>query len=536
MKNKKSLGLPRREWLQTSLALAAGSLAPLPLLAQGGGALNGAGSDTASKGASNPGSGTSTINNGVALSPADAAAATKNETGASSSYGAANLGLGVTRQLGEFLSGIQYANLPGTATHEAKRAVLDWLGCALAGSQHPTPQILISTFKQMGSFAAVNVLGQQGLKLSLLDAAVANGQMGHVLDFDDTHLGGVILHTSTATMPALLSLGQHRHSSGQDLLVALVAAFEAGIRTGQAMPRHHHGGWHLTGTLGTVAATAGSARLLGLDAKQTIYALGIGCTQAAGMQQNRGSDCKSLHAGKSAYHGVLASMLASNGFNSSAEILEGSLGFVRIYSATQNLPALTADLGKTWLITGNGYKPYACGVVLHPLIDAAIKVSQLAKVPSADVASLEMTVHPDVIRITGVDTPGSGLMSKFSANHAAAVAYIDQAGGVQQFSNERAQEASVQAMRKIVQIKASPDLRLDQARAKITTKSGAVFEATIEHATGTIANPMSDIDLEIKFMGNATKAIGQAQARKVIDMVWALDQVKDVGQLVALCA
>ncbi len=496
MNNKNNSGIKRREWMQTSLAVAAGCLAPVPALAQ---------------------------------------AAQTQPQAASSSYGAANLGLGVTRQLGEFLSGIQYADLPGAATHEAKRAVLDWLGCALAGSQHPTPQILISTFKQMGSFPAVSVLGQHGLKLSLLDSAVANGQMGHVLDFDDTHLGGVILHTSTATLPALLVLGQHRKSSGQDLLVALVAAFEAGIRTGQAMPRHHHGGWHLTGTLGTVAATAGSARLLGLDARQTVYALGIGCTQAAGMQQNRGSDCKSLHAGKSAYHGVLASMLASNGFNSSAEILEGSLGFVRIYSSTQSLPALTADLGKTWLITGNGYKPYACGVVLHPLIDAAIKVSQLAKIPASDVASLEMTVHPDVVRITGVDTPGSGLMSKFSANHAAAVAYIDQAGGVVQFSNARAQEPGVQAMRKLVQIKPSTDLRLDQAVAKITTQSGAVFEASIDHATGTVANPMSDKDLEAKFLGNATTAIGAQQARKVIELVWGLDQVKDVGQLVALC-
>jgi 2-methylcitrate dehydratase PrpD len=388
----------------------------------------------------------------------------------------------------------------------------------------------------MGSFAAATVLGQKGnLKLSLLDAAVANGQMGHVLDFDDTHLGGVILHTSTATLPALFALGEARKVTGKTLMLAMVAAFEAGIRTGQAMPRHHHGGWHLTGTLGTVAASAGSAKLLGLDAQQTIYALGIGCTQAAGMQQNRGSDCKSLHAGKSAYHGVLAAMLASNGFNSSAEILDGSLGFVRIYSSTQNLPALTAELGKSWLITGNGYKPYACGVVLHPLIDAAIEVSRKAKIKASEVSLLEITVHPDVIRITGVDAPGSGLMSKFSANHAGAVAFVDQAAGIVQFSNERARDPAVQALRKRVQIKASDSLRLDQAFAKITTQAGAIVQANIEHATGTVANPIDDQDLERKFLGNAEPVLGATQAAAVAKQIWELEQLADVGDLVRLC-
>ena len=455
---------------------------------------------------------------------------------AAAAYGAANLGLGLTKQLGEFLSGFKYEDLSPAAIHEAKRAVLDWVGCALAGSQHPTPQILISTFKEMGSFAAATVLGQkQGLKLSLLDAAVANGQMGHVLDFDDTHLGGVILHTSTATIPALFALGEARKASGRAMILGMVAAFEAGIRTGQAMPRHHHGGWHLTGTLGTVAASAGAAKLLGLDAQQTIYALGIGCTQAAGMQQNRGSDCKSLHAGKSAYHGVLASMLASKGFNSSAEILDGSLGFVRIYSSTQNLAAVTAELGKSWLITGNGYKPYACGVVLHPLIDAAIEASRQAKTSAADVTNLDIRVHPDVVRITGVDAPGSGLMSKFSANHAGAVAFIDQAGGVAQFSNERAREPAVQALRQRVRITATNDLRLDQAIATVTTRTGGVFEAKIEHATGTAANPISDKDLESKFLGNASPNLGAAKAAAVAQQIWALEQLADVGELVRLC-
>ena len=463
-------------------------------------------------------------------------ATTTAATQETNTYGAAPTGLGITSALARFLSGIRYEDLPPAAVHEAKRAVLDWIGCALAGSTHPTVDVLLATFVDLGSVPVATVLGRGGRKLSLLDAPVANGQMGHVLDFDDTHLGGVILHTSTATLPALFALGEWRQSSGRDVIVALAAAFEAGIRVGQAATSHHLGGWHLTGTLGTVAAAAGSARLLRLDEKQTTFALGIACTQAAGMQQNRGSDCKSLHAGKSAYHGVLASMLASKGFNSSPEILEGSLGFTRIFSATQQNGAITAGLGRSWMITGNGYKPYACGVVLHPLIDAMIDVSRKANQPASNVERVEVLVHPDVIRITGIDTPNSGLMSKFSANHAAAVAYIDRAAGVVQFTNERAEDGAVQALRQLIQVNPDSSFRLDQASARVRTRSGATHETQIAHATGTVSNPLSDQALREKFFGNATPAIGADRARRLVDMIAALDTLGDIGELVRACA
>jgi len=446
-------------------------------------------------------------------------------------YGAGNTGLGLSSRLSEFTSSIQFNQLSHEAVHEAKRATLDWLGCALIGSRHPTSLSLVKTLHSIGSYPAVRVIGHPGLKLSLLDAPVVNGQMGHILDFDDTHLGGVILHTSTATMPALLAIGEQKKLNGKDLIVGLVAAFEGAIRTGQAMPNHHRGGWHLTGTLGTVAASLGASRMMSLDAKSTLMALGIGCTQAAGMQQNRGSDCKSLHAGKSAYHGVLAGTLAANGINSSPEILEGNLGFTRVYSTTQNLDSLTKDLGQEWLITKNGYKPYSCGVVLHPLIDACIAVSQKSQVPATEVAKFEVFVHPDVIRITGVDKPGSGLMSKFSANHAAAVSYIDRAGGVPEFTNEKSQDPRVVGLRQLISIQASSQLNLDQAIARVTAKSGAQFEVTIEHAKGTVQNPMSDADIELKFMQNAKSTLSQTKARRIAELVWNLENLVDINIL-----
>ena len=464
---------------------------------------------------------------------AQAAQASSSDSG---TYGAAATGLDITNGLARFLSRMSYDDLSPAAVHEAKRAVLDWVGCALAGSTHPTTHRLLATFDELGSSPDATVFGQQGRRLSLLDASVANGQMGHVLDFDDTHLGGTILHTSTATLPALFALGERRGSSGRDVIVAFAAAFEAGIRVGQAAPDHHPGGWHLTGTLGTLAAAAGSARLMGLDAQQTTYALGIAGSQAAGMQQNRGTDCKSLQAGKAAYHGVLAAMLASNGFNSSTEIIEGRVGFTKIYSASQRNDLVLAGLGEHWMITGNGYKPYACGVVLHPLIDAASAVSRKTPESVSDIASVEVLVHPDVIRITGVDNPDSALMAKFSANHAAAVAYIDQAAGVAQFSDERLADAAVQALRRRVSVAADPSFRLDQSAATVRTGSGATYEAQIAHATGTIANPLTDDALREKFLGNAVPIVGADRAQGLIETIGTLDTLGDVGDLVRACA
>ncbi len=251
--------------------------------------------------------------------------------GRCSSIAPRTLHLGITSSLAKFLSEAQFSDLDETAVHAGKRGVLDWLGCAIAGSSHPTLGKLIDTLVDLGGARNATVLFRN-LKLGTIEAALVNGQMGHVLDYDDTHMGGVVLHNSSPTLPAIFALAERQTVSGRDLLTAYALAFEAGVRTGQAAPDHRKCGWHLTGTLGTFAAAAATGRLLGLDAEKMTYALGIAGTQASGMQQNRGTSCKSFHAGRAASNGLLAALLAQRGFDSSGEIIEGKRGFARIYS------------------------------------------------------------------------------------------------------------------------------------------------------------------------------------------------------------
>src|SRR6202047_2413282 len=263
----------------------------------------------------------------------------------------------LTKALCGRLAAAQFRDLSVAAKHQARRGVLDWIGCALARSGHKTISPLLEGLQETSGRPQATVLGAK-LRLGLRDAPLANGQMGHVLDFDDTHMGGVVLHASSPVLAALFALAERAPVSGADLMLAYAVGFEAGVRTGWSAPGHHKGGWHLTGTLRPIAAGFAGGKLLGLDRQRLTYAMGIAATQAAGMQQNRGTMCKSFHAGKAAANGVLADLLAERGFARTQEIIEGRKGFSRIYSDIAAPEQLTAGLGQGlvngWVIEQNG--------------------------------------------------------------------------------------------------------------------------------------------------------------------------------------
>jgi 2-methylcitrate dehydratase PrpD len=438
----------------------------------------------------------------------------------------------LTKTLCAHLAAARFPDLSAAAQREARRGVLDWIGCALAGSTHPTIAKLLGVLQEVGGRAQATVLGHN-LRLGRLDAPLANGQMGHVLDFDDTHMGGVVLHASSPVLAALFSLAERAGASGAALMLAYATGFEAGIRSGWTAPGHHKGGWHLTGTLGTIAAAVAAGKLIGLDAQKLTYAMGIAATQAAGMQQNRGTMCKSFHAGKAAQNGVLAALLAERGFDSTQEIIEGRRGFCRVYSDKATPERLTEGLGDKWLIETNGHKPYACGVVLHPLIDAMIAIRNRERIDPAAVSEIDLRVHPFVLSITDVVEPSSGLQSKFSTVHSAAVALIDGAAGIAQYSDARAADPAVAALRHKVKAAADATLASDEAYASVVA-GGRRHEVHVPHASGTAANPMSDAAIAAKSLANTTPVIGADRAKRVCDYVWSLERQADVRELIAL--
>jgi 2-methylcitrate dehydratase PrpD len=431
------------------------------------------------------------------------------------------------------MASLRFSDLSKKAIEQGKRGVLDWLGCALAGSRHPRLDCLLAVLKETGGTPQATVFGR-GMRLGFLDAPIANGQAGHLLDYDDTHMDGTLLHASSPTLPALFSMTERAQASGAEFLLAYAVGFEAGARTGRTAPGHHKGGWHLTGTLGSIAAGIAAAKLLKLDAREMTHAMAIAATQSAGMQQNRGTLCKSFHAGKAASSGVLAALLAERGFDGSPEIIEGRQGYCRVYSDVAAPEALVHDLGTRWEIEANGHKPYACGVVQHAAIDAVIALRSQLNIAPALVDAIELRVHPLAVFVTGLEEPRTGLQSKFSVYHSAAVALIDGAAGIGQYSDARAGDAEVIALRRKVKVAVDESLGSDQAEAVIVAE-GARYRAFVEHASGTARNPMSDAALEAKFLDNARPVIGDDRAARVGDLVRGLERAADMRELIRLC-
>lgn len=436
----------------------------------------------------------------------------------------------ISQQLCTYLAELRYEDMPQRVVHEGRRGVLDWLGCALAGSTHPTIDLLIGVQQEIGSLAQATVIGRK-LKLGLLDTALANGQIGHVLDYDDTHIAETtVMHTSSPLLAAMFALSEREKTNGRDFLLAYAAGFEVGIRSGLACPHHQSGGWHMTATLGTLAVGAAAGKLMRLDAAQLEHAIAISATQAAGLRNTKGSMCKSFHAGKAAMNGLLAALLARRGFDSPQDIAQHKQSFCHVYSDVAVPQALVADLGQRWELARNGHKPYACGVVLHAAIDAVLALRAQTKIDPARVSEIGIIGHPHVLSVTGVADPAHGLQSKFSINHSAAVALIDGAAQIPQYTDQRALDPAVIALRKKVTVKIDESLHKDQARAFLIM-DGTRYESVIEHASGSMDHPMSDNALEAKFMANAEPVVGKETARRIADLAWKLDALDDVSAL-----
>jgi 2-methylcitrate dehydratase PrpD len=313
-------------------------------------------------------------------------------------------------------------------------------------------------------------------------------------------------------------------------MLAYAVGFEAGVRGGRAAPGAIKGGWHLTGTLGSIAAGVAAGRLVGLDGQRLTYAMGIAATQAGGMQQNRGTSCKSFHAGKAAANGVLAALLAERGFDSTQEIIEGRKGLSAHLLARRRDRSTTAGLGGGWVIetVPTSPMPAWCSI----LIDAMIALRERDHI-AGNVAEIKLRVpscsHHRVVE------PSSGLQSKFSTVHSAAVALLDGAAGIAQYSDARARDPVVAALRRKVTAVADETLSKDEAYASIVTSADR-HDFHIAHASGTAANPMSDAAIEAKFLANATPVIGGERAQSVVEFVRTLERQPDVRDLIVLLA
>lgn len=441
----------------------------------------------------------------------------------------------VTGALARYIVSARAEDLPAAVRKEAKRTLLNWAGCAIGGSRHETTGIAISALAPFAGPAQAGILGRHE-RLDILNAVLINGISSHIFDYDDTHLK-TIIHPAGPVASAILALSEYQHLSGRDFLNALVIGVETECRIGNAVyPAHYDVGWHITGTAGVFGAAAATGRLLGLNEQQMRWALGIAATQPVGLREMFGSMTKSFHPGRAAQNWMTAALLAARNFTSSDHALEAKRGWANVLSTSRKYDEITGQLGSRYEILLNTYKPFACGVVMHPAIDGCVQLRNENKLSASQIDQVELRVHPLVLELTGKKAPRTGLDGKFSIYYAAAVAIVAGAAGERQFSDSMVRNPEIAALSERVSTIVDPSIREDQVRIRIVLHDGRKLDKFVEHVIGSVENPMSDAALEAKFTDLASGILPPAQIRRVMEMCWSIDDLPAAGALAKAAA
>jgi len=438
----------------------------------------------------------------------------------------------VTQLLAHFVATHPSRGWSDAVDHAAHRTFLNWLGCAVGAAEHESVQAALAAVRLLQPAPQASVLGRRD-KVDMASAALLNGISSHTFDFDDTHLK-TIIHPAGPVASALLALAEHTGASGRALMDALVLGIDVSCRVGNAMyPDHYDRGWHITGSTGTVGAAAGCARLLGLSEAQTAMALGIAASQPIGMREQFGSMTKPFHPGGAARAGLMSALLAQQGFTASPNEQEAPRGMMQTISTKNDWSEITQGLGQQFEIALNTFKPFACGIVIHPCIDGCAQLRAQGITPE-QIASLEIRVHSLVLELTGKKEPADGLQAKFSVYHGCAAGLMFGRAAEEEFSDAIVTRPDMVALRR--KVVATVDDSIDESAADITAvlTDGRRVHLRVEHAIGSLQNPMTDAQLEAKFHGLSDAVLGAAQTSELIRAAWALGSASTTQALLAL--
>ncbi|KAF2972467.1 hypothetical protein GQX73_g1138 [Xylaria multiplex] len=446
-----------------------------------------------------------------------------------------------TLQLASWAVRLTYPDLTSSVVEAAVNSIYNWAGCAIGGYAQDAPRIAQATIQPFfGGPPTSSILGANGsVSEAYADAQLAaflNGIASHVDDYDDTHLE-TIIHPAGPVASALLSVAEWQSPvAGHDFITAFVAGVEAECKLGLSVtPEHYNVGWHITSTVGSIGASVAVGKLIGLDTTQMQNAIGLAATQVVGMQEFFGSMTKSFHIGRAASGGMLGALLAKNNYTSSLQSLEATYGWLHVVSTRENATAYFDQLGEIWEIEKNTFKPFPCGIVLHPTIDAAMQLHKEAIQQDKDISSVKsinLQVNSQVLILTGKTNPTTGLEGKFSVNHAAAVGLLYGEATPTYFTDEAVTNATVVEFRKKVNVTVNDErFAKDQAMVTIEFSDGSTLEKHIEHAIGSLENPLTDADLKKKFLDQVSRRIGEVRAERAHTAFKGIGDMADVGQL-----
>jgi 2-methylcitrate dehydratase PrpD len=443
---------------------------------------------------------------------------------------------GLTRALAEQARTLSYTDLPDDVRMLARQCVLDYVACTLAGAKDELTDILLAEAQEQGGGPIATVIGHS-TRLPVLSAALVNGTASHALDFDDVNMA-MTGHPSVVLLSALLAVAEERGSSGRDVLTAFVAGYELQCRLGLLLAPGHYNvlGFHATGTLGSFGAATACAHLLGLDAEKFATALGIAGTQAAGLKSMFGTMCKPLHAGKAAYHGLLAARLAQRGFTSRGDVLECPQGFARTHSPDFNPADALAEPPGGFHIRNNLFKYHAACYMTHAPIEAARKLREQHGLTPDSIARIRLSLDETCDRICNIPAPRTGLEAKFSLRLTTAMALAGvNTGGLASYSEATAVDPTLIALRDKVEFNFQNGRPNTIADLELVLTDGRRVTAT--HDSGVPATDIAEQGrrLEEKFTSLAEPILGAATTRDLVDQIGRFDALRDLRGVMRMC-
>jgi 2-methylcitrate dehydratase PrpD len=444
----------------------------------------------------------------------------------------------VTTMIATYINEVSRDGLPDAITREADRSFFNIIGCMLGGAHHSGVSIADDALSPFTGAAQATLLGRSK-RADALHATLINCLASSIYSFDDTHEQAVI-HPSGPVAAAALALAEVRRVSGADLRQAFALGVEFACRLCKALtvpPAKGSMAWSGTGIAGGFGAAIAASRLMGLDITTTRTAIGIALSQAAGFRAMHGSLCTPLMPAQAAQTGLRAAFLAEAGFTSSPASLEGRYGYLSVYSEAPDLDALTGRLGERFEILRNTYKPYPCGIVIHPIIDACLALRRDYQPDPDSITSVAIQASPGTMALCNNRNPKDEMQAHVSLHHWTAVCLIRGTARIVDMDTETAvRDPALMAFQAKVEATLDPSLASDAAIVTITLRDGRTHTCRIEHGIGSAARPMTNAELEEKFAGMAVPVIGEERTRTLMRRCWEIGSLPDAAELARLAA
>jgi 2-methylcitrate dehydratase PrpD len=446
-----------------------------------------------------------------------------------------------SQSIGNFIGALKLADVPSEVVEKAKLVFLDTLGVALASSTMDFGSMVTRVAEKLGGSAHSLLIGSAS-RVAAANAVIANGTLAHGLDYDDT-LEEAIVHTGSCAWITALAVGEELDASGLAVLEAAIAGTEVLCKVGLVAPgKFHARGFHPTAICSTFGAAAAAGKLYGLTAEQWIDAFGLCGSQSSGIIEYLadGTWTKRMHPGWSAHGGVIATMLAKEGFRGPAKVFEGTHGFFSAFGGKNDYRfEKLLELGKEWEIPRLTFKSYPCGSISHPYMDCAFKIKQKYAPEPEEIAEIvcrtaEGPVHRLWEPLADKQKPVSSYGAKFSLPYSIAVMIVRGRAGLEEFTEAAIRDTSVLDLARKIRYVLDPTIdypRHFSGHVKVFMKDGKLLEENQPHPRGGFEDPLPPAEIEAKFRANARLALPLSQVEAVLDVVKRLDRLPSIGTL-----